>query len=255
MKNIKRFSLALALVLCLSAIFAFAIGAESEYPKLVDQADILTDAEEEKLLTRLDRLSEEYRLDIAIVTEEINGTANTALYARDLYEALGYGQGDDLSGILLYIYFDVFGGGYEIVTSGGARDIFDNSLDSLSASFEEEMSEENYYDGLSAFANKCEYLIKYDKVLPPFWIIISLIVGAVVAAIVISSMTSKHKGVKMQRSANNYILRDTFRLDRSRDVYLFSHVTRVVKPQNNSGSSGGGRSSSGRSYGGKSGRF
>ncbi len=254
MKNLKKLSLILVLLLSLSALFMIWASAESDAPKLIDRAELLSEAEGEGLEKKLDALSVKYGHDIIVITEDYPYTADTALYARDLYEEMGYGQGEDLSGILLYIYFDTFGGGYELVTSGSARDIFDDELDALSEVFVDMLSDGDYYKAFEAFADECEYLIKYEDILPPIWIFISLIVGAVIGGIVIWSMTSKHKGVKMQKSANNYLMRSTFRLDRSRDVYLYSLVTRTVKPQNNS-SSGGGRSSSGRSYGGKSGRF
>ncbi len=61
----------------------------------------------------------------------------------------------------------------------------------------------------------------------------ALIIGAITGGSILWLMVSKHKSVKMQSGADNYMLRHTFRLEHSRDIYLYSHVTRVAKPQNN----------------------
>ncbi len=257
MKNIKRISLIFVLMLSFALLFSVSASAMEKGPYLDNRADTavsLTEAQETEISAKLQSISESTGLDIVIITKEIPDNRDTAVYARDLYELGGYGQGEEKSGVLLFIYFDSLGGGYEIVTAGEARDIFsENDLDRLEDAIYDYLHDYNFYSAFSAFSDECEYIIENDGKLSPIWILVSLIVGAATAGFAVWYMTSKHKGVKFQRGANSYMLRNTFRLDRSRDVYLYSHVTRVKKPQNNS--SGGGRSSSGRSYGGRSGRF
>ncbi len=251
--------LAAAIMLALMLVMPLAVSAKGD--RVVDNLDILSESEESALEAKLDRLSDEYGHDIAVVTTDTLDGKNVKLYADDYYDFNGYGKGDDDSGILLLIYINPSNSldrQYAISTCGRAVNVFtENDLTSLEDAFLDDLSSGNYSDAFNAYADKCAYIIKYDNRLPPVWILIALAVGAAVGGITIYSMCSKYKSVRAQKGANSYMRRDTFHLDRSRDVYLYSHVTRRVRPQNNSSSSGGGRSigSSGRSHGGRSGRF
>ncbi len=254
MRKTKIFAVLIISALCILLMTALSVTVFAASPRVVDDADILNDTEQSTLNQRLDSLSGSLGLDIVIVTVDSLDGKSVKLYADDYYDDNGYGAGDSDSGILLLVCMGTRE--YAISTCGDAMDIFGESdLDSLEYAFADLLSYGDYYEAFDAFADKCEYIVKYDKRLSPIWIVISLTVGAVIAGIVIWSMVSKHKNVKMQRSAESYMLRNTFHIDRSRDVFLYSHVTRRLKPQNNSSSGGSSRSSSGRSHGGRSGRF
>ncbi len=255
-KNMKFLVAALALALIL--MLPLSVFADSD--RVVDSLGVLTDEEEEALEEKLGRLSAEYGHDIAVVTTGSLDGKDLDLYARDYFEYMNYGMGDDDSGVMLLFYMDGSDTDkkyYSLVLHGEADRIFTESDETaLVEVFRSDLKNGHYFDAFDAYADKCENIIVYDNRLEPVWIVISLVVGAAVGGIVLGVMCSKYKSVRFQRSANSYMRRDTFRLDRSRDVYLYSHVTRRVKPQNNgSSSSGGGRSSSGRSYGGRSGRL
>ncbi len=254
MKNIKKFSAIMLLVLCLSVILSLSVSADTKYPRLVDGADLLTGTEEGELLKRLDEISEERNIDIAVVTADSYDGRGLEVFARDFYESAGYGRGEDYSGVMLFVSMNPRR--YHILTAGDCIEMFGESdFDSLEDAFAEELSAGDYLDAFLGFASEAEYIIKYDGRLTPIWIFISLIVGALIAAFAIWKMMSKHKGVRSQRAAESYMLKNTFRLDRARDVFLFSTVSRVRKPESSSSGGGGGRSSSGRSYGGRSGSF
>ena len=77
-KRITAFVFACVLVL-VSALPAFAVPAppyygtvanERAYPLLVDDADILSDYDEQRLLTKLESISTKWDMDVAIVTIE-----------------------------------------------------------------------------------------------------------------------------------------------------------------------------------------
>ncbi len=251
-KHIKALVAVFFLLLMLTA--PLCVLADSQ--RVVDESDLLTSEEESALEAKLDELSNTLGHDIAVVTVNELGEKDIRLFAHDYYDDNGYGIGDDDSGILLLVCISARQ--FAMSTCGEAMDIFDESdLISLENAFFSDLSNGYYYDAFDAFADECEYIITYDKKLAPVWILISIAVGAAIGGIVIWSMSSKHKSVRAQRGTESYMLRNTFRLDRSRDVYLYSHVTRRLKPQNNgsSSTSGGGRSSSGRSHGGRSGSF
>ena len=82
-------------------------------------------------------------------------------------------------------------------------------------------------------------------------IAISMMIGMVLGLVVVGVMASRMKTVKTQHGASDYICPGSMRLTNSRDIFLYSHVSRTPKPKSNS--SGGGHS--GGSRGGAGGRF
>ncbi len=251
MKKMKFILKALPVLFCLALILLTPLTVSAQTPRLVDGADLLNDGEESALLAQLDSLSETYGMDITVVTSLTMEGTNAEAYAERVFYANGYGSGVKGSGVILFI--SMADRDYAVVALGDAYDVFNEmDMDSLVDAFLEDLSDGYYYSAFSAYADQCEYIMKYDKRLPPIWIVISLIVGGVVTFFVLKGMISKHKSVKMQRTADSYMRRDTFRLDRSRDVFLYSHVTRRARPK--SSSSGGGGGSGGGSRG-RSGKF
>ncbi len=237
-----------AVVFCIAFLLALPLGATGVQPaRLRDDADLLNADEERMLLSKLDSLSEQYEQDIVVITCEHYSGANVQTAADKFFKS--YGE----TGILLLVSMKTRE--YAISANGEAAKIFtENDMTTLENAFVGYLSDGYYYNAFNAFADKCAHIIKYDNRLSPIWIFFAVLVGIAVASLVVWKMCSKHKSVKMQSAANAYMRRDTFRLDHSRDVYLYSHVTRVRRPKNTS--SGGSRSGSGSSgTRGRSGRF
>ena len=89
-----------------------------------------------------------------------------------------------------------------------------------------------------------------------FYLVISVAVGAVIALFATSSMKRKLKTAVPQPAAYTYIREDGVQITKSKDLYLFSSVSRTPRPKNTGG--GGSRthtSASGRSHGGRGGKF
>lgn len=70
------------------------VPAGSELPRLVDDADILTDSEEKELNQQLDTVSEEQECDVIIVTVDSLNGKTVEEYADDYYDDNGYGYGE-----------------------------------------------------------------------------------------------------------------------------------------------------------------
>ncbi len=248
--KIKKILSVLILIFVFSMLTIVPISAESSKDYLVDNADMLTASEEEALSEKLEALSLKWGIDIAIATVESIYGMDVWDYAHDFYYSMDYSD----TGILLLIskqYRD-----YAIYTTLSTDEIFSEwDYSSLESAFKKYASQDRFYDSFVSFADKLDYILKYDNRLTPGWIIVAVVVGAAVAGIVIWNMIKAMKSVKPQKSADTYMLRNTFNLYRSRDVYLYSHVSRIPKPSSNSSSRGGRGGSSGRSGGGRSGRF
>ena len=243
----------LIILTLLSLCFALPIGAEAQStPRLVDEADVLTDSEEAELISVLDRISERQQYDVTIVIVESVGIKPISLYAADIYEENGYGYGDDISGTILLVsikdrewYIASTGEGESVVTD----------VDYLADTFLGYLSDGDYFEAFTIYAEEMDYLITSSRSFPlGTYLFVALVAGIIVAFIVVQSMKSQLNSVKAQTYAREYVRKDSFRLNHSRDLFLYSTVTRVAKPKNNQNNRGF-SSSSGRSFSGGGGKF
>jgi len=118
--------------------------------------------------------------------------------------------------------------------------------DTMSEYFLEELGDGEFYDGIMGFLGGIESELSFPWLIN---LIIAVVIGIIVGLITVSVMKGKLKTVHYQNNAKNYVRDGSFVLDKSRDLYLYSTVTRVAKPKNNS--NGGRSGGSSRSGGGR----
>lgn len=273
MKKKFRITITLLLLMVLlipSMSFASSITEERLLPRLVDDAFLLTDEENTKLLKKLDEISERQKLDIAIVTvNSLEGHTATE-FADDFYDYNGYGMGEGYDGILLLISMgdrdwaiSKFGFGITAFTDAG--------LNRMTGQFIPYLSNGDFYKAFETFANLSDDYITearagkpYDvsnlpkKPPSPLLIPISLVIGAIISLILTGIMKGQLKSVSMQRTATSYVRQNSLNLIGSKDIYLYNVVSKRARPKESKSSSGGStthKSSSGRSHGGSSGKF
>ncbi len=253
-----------------TASAAEVMDTETHPVRLVDDADLLNDSEEEELETKLDLISESYDCDVAIVTEKSINGAEPEAYADDYFDYNDYGMGEDKSGILLLVtmserkwWMSTHGEAIHIFTDRGQEYISDHFTGDLSAGY--------YYDAFDSFADQCEKFIvqaqngdPYDKdnmpeePLSSLWILISLGIGLAVALLITGIMRGQMKTVHMKPDAAGYMKKGSLNLTGSSDMFLYSQVSRTAKPKESSSSDGGSSthtSSSGETHGGSGGSF
>ncbi len=268
----RIYSLACILVLCLmtwSPAFATAetIPSERLLPRLVDDADLLTDSEESTLLGKLDQISETHQCDVVVVTtNSLEGKGSTQ-YADDFFDYNGYGMGAGYDGILLLVSMEERD--WAMSTHGfGITAFTDAGLEYLENQFLSDLSNGYYADSFTAYAESCDIMLKQARNGDPFdydnlpkepfslmWIPIAIIGGAILSFIVVGVMKAELKSVRKQAAANNYVREGSLNIRESRDTYLYRKVDKREKPKNNGGGSSTHRSSSGRSHGGSRGKF
>lgn len=295
-KRITAFVFACVLVL-VSALPAFAVPAppyygtaanERAYPLLVDDADILSDYDEQRLLTKLESISTKWDMDVAIVTIENLDNRDIEAYTDDFYDYYGYGCGDNHDGIMFLI--SMGDRKWHITTTGSAINIFtDAGQNYIMSTVQPKLSAGTYYDAFDSFISLCDDCIDqaengepydvnnmpdgYDadgtpqdsqskEPLPLFWIPLSIVIALVVALLVGMHYKNELKTVRFKAEANSYVVPGSMNITVSNDQFIRSHVTRTAIPKSNDndlGSSGGGSSthssSSGSSHGGSSGSF
>ena len=234
------------LIVLFVLLLALAVPAMAYGDLLVDDADLLTIREEQQLTEQLEQASEEWDLDIVIVT--VDGLYGEYIrdYADDYYDYNGYAE----DGVLLLI--DVDSRQWWISGTGKGTEIFTSSvIDLIGDAITEDLSDGNYAAAFETFIDQCVYYAddSFDVVGA---LMIALIVGVSVALIVTLVWKGQLKSVRAKNAAADYVKAGSLNITGSQDLYLYSNVVKVKRQQTSSGTH---VSSSGRSHSGGGGRF
>lgn len=134
-------------------------GPDGRPVLVVDQADVLTDAEEQELLTGLESFRAEQDFDIVVVTVESLEGYNVVDYAELVYDYNGYGGGDEHDGAMILISEEERD--WTMITTGyGITAITDYSLDRIEEEIIMDLSDGNYADAFKGFADHCAYCVR-----------------------------------------------------------------------------------------------
>jgi len=250
----KRLLLVMAILsLLVCTLPAFALDTEL---KVYDYADLFEDEEEELLMDKAQRIAEDRRFDVVVVTIDDAEGKRSMDYADDFFDYNGFGYGRSYDGILLLI--DMDNRIAWISTSGKGIDIFtDNRIDKILDKMEGHLKNDRFYSAADRFLTEVDYYTsggfrKATWHIPGF-----LIISLIAAGISVAIMAAYNKGRKTI-TAETYLDRDSVNLRVSRDNFIRTAVTKR-DVSSSSGSGGGGssthRSSSGRSHGGGGRRF
>ena len=256
----KLITMLLALLITLS----FAVPAFAEaMPRLVDQADLLTDAQEASLLSELDSISNRQGMDVVVVTADTLDGKSPMAYADDFYDYNGYAE----DGILLLVSME--DSDWWISTAGyGITAFTDAGIEYLGNRFVPSLSDGDYAGAFEIFADHCDEFITQAKTGDPYDthnlpkepfdfllnLAVSFVIGLVIAAITTAVMKGKLKSVRAQAGASGYVKTGSMNVTHRQDLFLYRDVNRTAKPKDSSGSSTH-TSSSGRSHGGGGGKF
>ena len=139
------------LIPAMAASLLLLCGYSSLDEKVFDEADLLTDAEEQELQEEIVDLAEKLSLDVVIVTTDDARGMDTDSYAEDFYDRHGFGyEKENGSGILFLIdmdnrqyYIDAAAAAQEIYTDMEQEDILDE--------LEDDMVEGDYYSACRNF--------------------------------------------------------------------------------------------------------
>ncbi len=224
-------------------VLALSIFAAASSNQVCDDARLLTPKEVEQLADHASDIYEEYDIWAGILTVDSLGGRSTASVA-DAY----FGKTSQSNGVLLLISME--NRDWEIATYGRAANmITDSELDDLFSDMANDLAEDDYFSAFSVFLSGLERILKAEMEPSERSLVVILLIsvgiGAVVAVVALLIMRASMNSVRSQREAANYLQAGSFRLTTQRDIYLYSNVTKVRKPDNNSSGSGGGRSRGG----------
>lgn len=271
-----------------------AVIDENHPARVIDEADLLSSFEEDKLTEVLDEISTRQSFDLAVVTVNSTGGQDIISYTDDYYDYNGYGMGANFDGAMLLI--DMGAREYYVSTCGyGIEALGDAELSYIFEQFQYDLRDGYYYDAFYTFAALSdEFVTSYhnDGVSKDDYygyeddyygyednyyqdasrgmgitgilviLIICLAVGFLFAGIPMSRMKRQMKPVQLKAEAHDYLKPGSQKITKSRDAFLYNTVTRVPKPKQKSGGGGGSSfgggvhmGSSGRSHGGMGRRF
>lgn len=239
---------------------------------VVDNADLLTQTEENELSEKLQNISDELQFDVVVVTTNSTGSKTATEYADDYFDYNGYGRGSNNDGALFLV--DMGDRKWAISTSGyGIEAIVDSALDDMEEEIVPYLKSGDYDGAFNEFADLTYDIVNDAKNGKSYSnsttsttknhknigtnLIVAFSIGAGISLIIILVYRSKLKPVKFQKEAKEYIVPGSFNLRRSDDVFLYFNITKVPIPKNNDSDDSGSfhSSSSGSSHGGSSGSF
>ncbi len=232
------------------------VPTDRTLPLVVDNADVLTDAEETDFTAKLEALGDKYNMDAAILTVDSYGGKTDRAYADDYFIEMGYGRGENKDGFLF-----VFNTGKEdgtrnvyLATHGSAIEyITDFEIDVIFEMMIPKLTNGEYAEAFETFINEADNAI--DPSTPVYVYPASILIGFAIAFIIVKIQASKLKTVRKQADAASYVA--NVQLTYQYDNFMYSDVSKVKKSSDSSssGRSSTHTSSSGDTFGGKGRNF
>lgn len=252
----KNKLISLVLLLCLLICLPCTALADSD-TLLFDYAGMLSGDEADSIAAALEDASREYGMTVAILTVDSLDGKSAEEYADDFYDDNGLGEGEDGDGLLLLVSMSERK--WHISTKGYAIYAFpDYYLDSIGDDITPFLADGDCYSAFDTFIEDCRYYLAADMEDEGYedrrdnysdedfydfsgvetrsgprmiWIPIAIGVGLVVALIAMSIMKRGMKSVKMQSTAADYVRAGSFSLSESRDVFLYTTVSKTPRPK------------------------
>lgn len=239
--------------------------------KVYDFADLFDDNQEKELFKSINKYIEATNMDLAVVTISYNNKHNASVYSDDFYDYNDFGIGPNNSGLLFLIdmdtreiYFTTTGDAIAVYTDYRKNAILDKVF--------RYMSDERYYEGTNIFINAIlsyssiesssdsNYTINNDGMLVKdnsflIGVFIFALIGTIVIILIMAYL---NKTVHKANSSRSYLNNSTMRVNKVRDLFVGSHVSKVSLPSDSSSGIGGSSThsgSSGISHGGGGHKF
>ena len=248
------------IILSLLLLFVFSLSAVTV---VEDRIGLLSESEKEYVKSKLDKASLESGLSLGVLITNGTDGKSDAVFADDYYDSVI----NDDDGVLLFlnygdrsVYISTTGYGMYAVDDSGEEIVFDAMMPSLQngdwfeafmtfSSVVEELTKEYTYSSYE----EVDYDINTGRFSPRKeekgfdWAIVvfSFLILGVPGGFIVSAILKKQlKSEKLVSDAEDYVKPSSFALDYSNDIFLYSTISKVPRPQNNGGS-GPSRSSHG----------
>ena len=271
-RGLKVTIMALFFVVSLSVLSLRVYAAP---PLLVDEQDLLTDAQEAELLDKLEIVSDKTNTDVIIyIPQSLNGQ-DVAQFSYDYVAQNNYGRGNTLSAVILVICRDGNYIDYSVAGTGTAQKKLFGS-DDKAADIEEKVItrlrdyKENGFSGDGIYLACMRYVEGVEHDMQGFFarlggvikeynfilVFAGFLIAFIISWIYMRIQRGKLISIRNQTTANDYI-EGSVNLHISRDRFINQTVTRSkidTERRSGGGSSMSSGSSGGRSFSSHSGR-
>jgi uncharacterized protein len=231
------------------------VTAGGKLPRFIDDKNLLTPEQAKQLTAKLDEISARHKFDTVVAVVRSLDNREARLYAADFYEQNGFGFGSGLDGIILLLAAD--DRDFGLATTGYGLSVFtDAGQEYLEKFFLPHLKENKYFEAFMAYADATgDYLTKTKSDLRVWGAVFSLVLALIISLIVTLSWKSQLKSVIKQNLASAYVIEGSMALTKQQDFFLYRNVSKTARPKNESKGGGGFKSSSGRSFSGRSGKY
>ncbi|MBQ6019560.1 MAG: TPM domain-containing protein [Clostridia bacterium] len=229
-----------------------------------DEADLLTDEQENALFAEFSSIKENHNVNVAVATVQSLGGQTVENAAEDyVYNKSGLGKDT----IVLYLAigsrdFDIF------ATIGRAEDIFfTEGREYIFSQVQPLLSSGDYAGAFSTFGRICgDFIARSDAGEPytrssfakqrnksPICFVIAVAAGLLIGTIIMSKYKAQLKTVHKRNEATGYTRPGSMRVTAANEMFLYSNVSKVKRQTESS--SGGSHSSHTSGGGHTSGKF
>ncbi len=229
-----------------------------------DDADLLTEEEEDELERECERLAGEHHAGIYIITTEDFGGGDIKSWQRRIFD--GYGLGDEYNGIGVMLAVSMAERDWGLVGFGTAEEAFSTyGRERIGEFILDDLSDGEFYDAFARYLSLSDdYFTAWEDGKPytenhrygEGWRI-PVVIGAafllslaVSVTIVLSWKRSMNTRVR-QSGAMAYLKAGSFHLQYQADQFLYHRVSRTKRQKESSSGSGGMHSD----HSGTSGKF
>lgn len=263
--------------------FSLPAYASETLPWVIDEANLLTETQEQTLTEEIRSLRSDWGMDVVILTVDSLDGQTPQNYADTYYDSHGYAS----DGLLFLLsmeerdwYISTTGAAIYALTDYGIQQLGDvvvpylsdgdyaggfeallETLPTYFAAYQDGTPVDGYaHYAPGEYSGDRDQVVYYKKgqnygTTALICLVIGLTVGGIALLIMVFQMNSK----RPQPSAGNYLKTGSFHLNQHRDLFLYSQVQRHRKPDPPQSGGGGGSSvhvsSGGSSHGGGGGKF
>ena len=216
--------------------------------RVFDEEDFLTDAQEEKLDTYIDKVYKDKKVDLAVVITDDIGSLTGKQYADKFYEekGLGYEKANGTGAVLLIKTnkgLSTEGRVATISTTGGAREHLDGRAEAMVKDVCKKLKgsplkDEDYYNASNTFITEVDNYMNVPSYMPYIltkWYV-QLAIGTLISAIIVVCLVKKF-GKKSDVDDRTYLQDNGLRKNYESDRFINKTVTTRHIEQSSEGSS------------------
>ena len=226
---------------------AFAQDAETEGPRVIDNAGLLSAGQKAYLAQRIDFAAVTYNFDLVIVTENSIDSFEPGVWADNFFDNNGYGFGPDRDGCLLLLFETDEGWDFQFSDSGrGIKILNDTAFNKLEADVEKYLNANDFsgacdkfllnwlnYLELEAKGRNYNFFYRWNAVL----VIISWILALLTGVAVVMIWKSRMNTALAQTRADAYAVPGSLAYKVKTDRFLYSKVVKTKRQTKSSGGS------------------